>query len=300
MKTLPLIKFQMKKLFLTALVFSAFQFLHAQVCVPGTITSPNNAYILPDSATNFNWGCIGQTYEQILYIKAAKDTTIAVTTPIAALLTADIDSFVVDANIGGLPAYLSTASVPAVLPPSNGDPKTNYSRLVIPGDSLACVKISGTIPMSQSAGNIPLTVNLRVYTSNIHCPGNAVVDALIPTFYPGNKTDTVTAIKYYSITMQSAPCWPLSVTDIRTNERLNFVPNPADANTTILLNSTTREQVKLIVSDMLGRIIYQDALVLQEGKNSIPLRTSGFQAGLYQLTISSGTTRYLGKLEVSH
>lgn len=290
----------MKKLFLTTLALSAFQFLQAQVCVPGTITSPNNAYILPDSATNFSWGCIGQTYEQILYIKAAKDTTIAVTTPIAATLTANIDSFVVDANIGGLPAYLTTASVPAVLPASGGNPKTNYSRLVIPGDSLACVKVSGTIPMSQSAGNIPLTVNLRVYTSNIQCPGNAVVDALIPTLYPGRKTDTVTAIKYYSIMMQSAPCWPASVTDLGRNERLNIVPNPADANTTVILNSSTREQVKLILSDMLGRVIYHEGLVLQEGKNIIPLRTSGFQPGLYQLTISSGITRYLGKLEVSH
>lgn len=100
--------------------------------------------------------------------------------------------------------------------------------------------------------------------------------------------------------MQSAPCWPASVTDLGRNERLNIVPNPADANTTVILNSSTREQVKLILSDMLGRVIYHEGLVLQEGKNIIPLRTSGLQPGLYQLTISSGITRYLGKLEVSH
>ncbi|HQW46140.1 MAG TPA: hypothetical protein PLZ98_03645, partial [Chitinophagaceae bacterium] len=85
----------MKKLILPLLLVVSTLFANAQ-CVPGTLQAPKNAYIIPDSATNFIAGCQGNPYEQILYIKAAKDTVIN----IAGLgsITADIDSFVVDAN----------------------------------------------------------------------------------------------------------------------------------------------------------------------------------------------------------
>ncbi len=291
----------MKKLIYTLLMISAAIGSDAQtICVPGTLTAQKSAYIIPDSATNFNHGCIGQYYEQILYIKAAKDTTINVTTPIAALLTTDIDSFVVHADVTGLPAYLNVESVPTALLASGGNPKTNMKRMVIPGDSLACVKISGNIPASQTPGLINLVINLRIYTSNIQCPGNAVVDALIPTLYPGRKTDTLTSLTYYSIMMNSAPCWPASINDVDAYgfEVNELVPNPVFNITELLFKSSTHEALTLKVFNLLGQEVYSSPIQSIVGDNKAIIDASKWSNGIYLYSLSNGRNNRLGKLQV--
>ena len=291
----------MKKIIYTLLMIGAAMSSHAQtICVPGTLTAQKSAYIIPDSATNFNHGCIGQYYEQILYIKAAKDTTINVTTPIAALLTTDIDSFVVHADVTGLPAYLNVESVPTALLASGGNPKTNMKRMVIPGDSLACVKISGNIPASQTPGLINLVINLRIYTSNIQCPGNPVVDALIPTLYPGRKTDTLTSLTYYSIMMNSAPCWPASLNEIgKPDFILNTVmPNPAQSFTDVSIESPRSQECQLLVLNILGETVFHQTLKLQAGINRQSINTASFPNGLYILNLKGDQGNLSYKFQV--
>ncbi len=291
----------MKKLIYTLLMIGAAMGSHAQtICVPGTLTAQKSAYIIPDSATNFNHGCIGQYYEQILYIKAAKDTTMNVTNPVAALLTTDIDSFVVQADVTGFPAYLNVESVPTALLASGGDPKTNMKRMVIPGDSLACVKISGNIPGSQSPGSINLAINLRIYTSNIQCPGDPFVNALIPGFYPGRKTDTLTSLTYYSIMMNSAPCWPASLNEIgKPDFNLNAVmPNPAQSFTEVSIESPRSQDCQLLVLNILGETVFHQSLKLQAGINRQSINTASFPNGLYILNLNGDQGNLSYKFQV--
>ena len=272
----------------------------AQVCVPGTLTAPKNAYILPDSATNFNHGCVGQYYEQILYIKASKDTVINVTTPVQGVITATIDSFVVEAAIGGMPAYLTAESVPGFLTAAGATwPKSNMDRLVIPGDSMACVRVSGTIPMGTTPGPIPLSINLRVYTSNL-TSADPLFDAVIPTFYPGRKTDTVTSIGYYSIQVNGNPCWPAAVNDLN---QYGFSlqgnhPNPFSTTTQLRFESANSGSYMLTVVNLMGETVLLKEIKAQQGDNSIQIDGSKWSNGFYMYTIGNGKNLLNGKLQI--
>lgn len=288
----------MKKLILPLLLVMANFFVNAQ-CVPGTLTAPKNAYIIPDSATNFVHGCQGNPYEQIMYLKAAKDTTITI--PGLGVITANIDSFVVDANIVGLPAYLLVESVPALLPPAGAaSPKSNFSRLVIKGDSLACVKISGNVPANATVGTNNLTVTLLVYTSNIHS-ADPVVDAIIPTFYPGRKTDTSTAINDYKLVIDPIPCWPAAVSNLTKYdfEIVNAIPNPT-ANTTrvtFMSNNANSYEYKLV--NNLGEVVLNETLKSTTGINYINVDASNLSNGIYMFSLSNGKGMLSQKIQVN-
>ena len=292
----------MKKIILPFFFLLAGLGANAQVCVPGTLTSPKNAYILPDSATNFANACPGTYYEQILYIKAAKDTAITVTSPAPGVITATIDSFVVDANIIGLPSYLSVQSVPlALLPAGSSAPKSNIVRMVIPGDSLACARISGMVPLGTPAATIPLTVNLRVYTSNLHSV-NPTLELLIGIGNPSRKQDTLTSIHDYRIVVYPTPCWPTAVNTIST---YNFnlvgnVPNPSNDMTHIVFESNTSDLYTLNVVSTVGETLFSKKVQATKGMNYIPVDTKNMPTGIYIYTLSDGKNTVSKRMEVAN
>jgi hypothetical protein len=294
----------MKKILLPLFFLLTGLAASAQVCVPGTLTAPKNAYILPDSATNFANACPGTYYEQILYIKAAKDTAIATTIPIigACVITARIDSFVVDATIVGLPSYLSIQSVPLPLQPAGASaPKSNILRLVIPGDSLACVKVSGNVPPGTLAATIPLTINLRVYLDSMHST-NAAAEFGIPSVYPGRKTDTLTGINDYRIVVYPTPCWPTAVNTIST---YNFnlvgnVPNPSNSMTQIVFESNIAEMYTLQVVNTVGETIFSKKVQAAKGMNYIPVDTKNIASGIYIYSLSDGKNSVSKRMEVTN
>ncbi len=288
----------MKKIILPLLLVMANFYVNAQ-CTPGLVQGVGNAYILPDSATNFVHGCQGNPYEQILYIKAAKDTTIT----IAGLgtITADIDSFVVDANIVNLPNYLLVESVPALLPPAGAAyPKSNFPRLVVPGDSLACVRISGTVPMGATVGTNNLTVNLHVYTSNIHS-ADLVIDALIPTIYPGRKTDTVATITDYKLVIDPFPCWAVGMNTLSKYnfEIIHAVPNPTSGSTRITFMSNTNEEYSYKLVNNMGEMILNKTIKASTGVNYIQIDAEALSAGHYMFSLSNGKNTQQQKILVN-
>lgn len=295
----------MKKIILPLFFLFTGLAASAQVCVPGTLTAPKNAYILPDSATNFANACEGTYYEQILYIKAAKDTAIVVNQPLvgSGTILANIDSFVVDANITGLPVYLTVQSMPMALPAAGASaPKSNMIRMVIPGDSLACARISGTVPPGTPAGILPLTVKLRVYTSNLHCNDNGALNSLIPIIYPGSKTDTLTSINDYRIVVSAQPCWPTAVNTIST---YNFnlvgnVPNPSNSMTQIVFESNIAEMYTLQVVNTVGETIFSKKVQAAKGMNYIPVDTKNIASGIYIYSLSDGKNSVSKRMEVAN
>jgi hypothetical protein len=291
----------MKKIILSLLVGLSAYSTQAQVCVPGTLTTTANAYILPDSATNFYHGCPGTNYNQILYIKAAKDTVINITSPLTATLTAKIDSFVVDANITGLPSYLTVQSVPSTLAPAGaGSPKSNYTRLIIPGDSLACVKVSGAIPGTAIAGTNNLVINLRVYLSNIHST-DPVIDIGIPGIYTNRMTDTTTSIGYYKIVIDPTPCFPSAVSNL---EKYNFdllgnTPNPLNASTRITFLSAKADVYDLRIVDAMGEVVFTKNIKAAAGINYVNIDASAYSNGVYMYSLNNGKNILSSKMQIS-
>lgn len=272
----------MKKLILP-LFITLFSFQYAQAqCVPGTETKPQAGYIIPDSAANLKIACAGQPYEQIIYIKAPKDTQ--VTAPgIPAPVNARIDSFVVDVNIVGLPPYLTVETVPAPTPAAPGTPKSNYDRLIIKGDSMACMRISGNVPAGVSGVN-PLTIGVRAYLFAMN---------LIPM-------DTLANIGYYHLDVMN-PCWPAGVQELEKNHFniTEIAPNPTSNITNITFMSNTAEEYEYRILSSLGQIVESKKIAAIDGMNRISVDMAHLSNGFYLFTLTNGRNIISKKLQVS-
>lgn len=280
----------MKKILLFIALVCSTTITFAQApCVPGTQSTPANSYILPDSATNLDHGCAGMPYEQIIYMKVPADTTLTV---LSIPITADVDSFVIDANVVGLPMGLTVTSVPGLLPPNASNPKTNFTRLVIPGDSIACVKLSGTLPAGLSPGDINLTINMRAYLSGVPFP-------LGPTI------DTPAIIDYYKITIDApgtGACNPASTKDLIKNNITNIKlsPNPVHDEIMVDLELNETSNYALSVVDVMGRTLLTNEKRFERGLNSIPISLGHLPNGIYFLKISSESSSLTKKIVVQH
>jgi len=275
----------MKKILLLLItITTAFNLAAQQACVPGTLTAPQDGYVLPDSATGLSHACAGMFYDQVIYIKAPADTMVTFQ---SIPITADVDSFVVDANIAGLPSYLTVETVPGLTQPNPPNPKSDFERLIIPGDSLACVRISGMVPTTQGPGPIPLTINIRAYFSGIPIVGTL---------------DTPASVGYYEIVVDApntGVCFPSSVNDLSdllTSVELS--PNPAQDYFNLKLESKAREVVSIKLLDFSGRIVYENDLNLNIGNNHLDIASGNLARGTYLLHISNSSLHLSRKVQL--
>ncbi len=254
-------------LFLTTLLVST-QLLNAQ-CTPGAETKPLAGYIIPDSATNFAVGCAGQPYEQIIYIKAPKDTQV---TYMGMIVNATIDSFVVDPVIIGLPNYLTVQTVPGLTPAAPGSPKSDYDRLIIKGDSLACMRISGNIPAGTS-GTFPLVVSVRAYLT---------VAGLV-------QQDTAANVNYYHIDIMN-PCYPAGISQIENSSFhiVSIAPNPATTETQVRFTSNEVEEYSYRLVNSFGQVIFDKKIKSNTGMNIIHIDVNSLSDGTYLFNLSNG------------
>ncbi len=243
-------------------------------CVPGTLSLPQAGYIIPDSATNFANGCAGQYYEQIIYIKAPNDTSI---TYLGSPVSAHVDSFVINSTITGLPSGLIVESVPALtLLPT--------SRLIVPGNTMACIKISGIMP-ATATGTINLTMAVRAY---LH------VLSIIPI-------DTAANVNYYHINITPAPCSPSSVQLLNkySFNIIGAVPNPADYISKIQFESKNEKTYTMKLSNAVGEVVLTNVINAKSGINTIPIDVSNVANGLYMYSLSDGQNILSDKLQVA-
>lgn len=258
-------------------------------CIPGTLSTTGGSYILPDSATNLVHGCAGMNYEEFIYLKAPKDTTFTVA---SIPINATVDSFVVDANVVGLPAGITVSTNPALLPPNASSSKTNFARLVIPGDSIACVKLSGLLPATLAPGDINLTINIRAYLSGVPFP-------------LGPMVDTPAVIDYYKITIDApgtGTCIPFSTKDVAKNNvsQLSLSPNPVQDILQVQMDINHTANYNLSIVDLIGRAIISRQEKLEAGHNSLPISMGHLPNGIYFLKLSSSTSSLSKKIIVQH
>jgi len=261
----------MKKIILSILMIFAVFCANAQ-CVPGAVSLPQAGYIIPDSATNLANGCAGENYEQIIYIKVPADTTFGT-------VNATIDSFVIEASISGLPSGLTVASIPALL-------SSPTSRLLVPGNSLACIKISGIIPASTPPGPINLVIPARAYLK---------IAGIIPI-------DTSINVNYYHINISPAPCWPTAIQNVN---RFDFnlignIPNPASTQTQIAFESHVSGSYTLKIVNAVGETMITKKVTASKGMNYIPVNTSTMSSGIYLYSLSDGKNIVSKRMEINN
>ncbi len=259
----------MKKILLFIFLLSAWNLQAQQACVPGTLTAPQDSYILPDSVTGLDHACEGGGYyEQIIYIKVAKDTPFVFN---GISVTAQIDSFVLDSNVIGMPSYINIEAVPEIKAPTADVP---YKHIVVEGDSMACIKLSGNVPAGTTPAEIPLTINIRAYLTE-------------PNF--GISIDTLFAMNTYSFVIDSYGvngCFPDSRMDLDASAlQVQAYPNPSTSFTNLKINTVQANTAQIIMLDPLGRVVMERMQFLPVGDTEMQIDMSRLPSAAYRLRV---------------
>jgi hypothetical protein len=274
----------MKKFLLITATIGAFTHASAQLaCNPAAPASAAKSYILPDSATGIAHGCAGVPYDETMYIKAFRDTTFL-------QLPATVDSFVINLDPAtiGLPSYLSIASVPATLVPTAAN---NYPHIVLRSpshpDSLACIRITGTVPAGTAAATTPLSIPFKV---------SATVG--IPPFTL--DTSSTFSNTSYSLTIDApgTGACQVAIKQLLDVYGLQVVPNPAQGNAVLQCSVNRTFNGDLSISNSIGQILHTQTLHLSPGAQYVSLPVGNLAAGLYQVNLRSGNALSTIKLLV--
>lgn len=266
----------MKKLLLsTLLAFFALQ-INAQICNPYQPTVAGaKSYLLPDSATGLKAACPGQPYEQIINIKVFKDTSVLA-------ITAVTDSAVInlDAMSIGLPSYLTITSVPA---PVAANAFYGFKHMTLRGDSMGCVKISGTVPAGTAPGTTPLSIEFKVR-------------AKILTFIDTSFTSNYTSYKYVVSALGTGTCFGVGVNETIGNiDFIEAVPNPTSQNLNINIQASKQQNVSVTLCNIYGQVVATKNGTLQNGNNTFVFNVANLPQGIYTYTISNGKNKVTNK-----
>jgi hypothetical protein len=258
---------KMKKIFLLLSIICFTQLAMAQ-CVPGTKTAPGKGYIIPDSATGMVHACAGLPYDETFYIKAFKDTTII-------LITGTTDSIIinVDPITIGLPSYLNVTTKPATLP---ANAIHNFPHISIKGDSLACIRIQGTVPTGTAAATTSLNIPFEAYLQ-LSILGLPTGDTSLAASYSSYK---------YIIDAPGTGVCAVNINQINRNlSAVQVVPNPAQELIYVNMVANQSEDVTVSITNAIGQTIANKQTLLNKGSNFIPFDLSSYTSGMYMYTI---------------
>ena len=171
-----------------------------------------------------------------------------------------------------MPNFLTSQTVPALIPAAPGTPKSNFDRLIIKGDSMACIRISGNIPPGTS-GTFPLIVTVRAYLRVMN---------LIPT-------DTLANVEYYKINILN-PCYPAGIEQVENNQFniISIAPNPTMNETQIKFTANNIEEYSYRLINTYGQIILDKKIKAGVGLNYITIDVNNLSDGTYMFSLSNG------------
>lgn len=143
------------------------------------------------------------------------------------------------------------------------DAWNNRVRKVTPAGIITTVAGTGVAGFFGDGGNAVLAQFTNIYGIAITSTGNLVVSD------NGNNR-----LRYLYT--------PVGVEEVETASAVNVFPNPSvDGNFSLDLSAMGNEKVKLVVTDMVGRMVYKQDVV---GGKQVEIDLSS-QAGIYMLTI---------------
>lgn len=225
-------------------------FVNAQ-CIPDPQFSSPGIY--PDSASGFSSGCVDVTYEQLVTVFVAADTTFMVG-PIPVTLI--IDSLKLN-SITGLPPGFTYSCY------DSQNMNSAVDGCVFEGNTIGCILISGT-PTAGDIGVYPLNMEVDLYLE-------------------GGGTPAATEnIDYYQIEISNCG---LGLVE-NTSTRIKLFPNPVSEELT-LVGLNEFEVLEVSIKDMHGKEFasYRDV-----STSEFKLDVSKLDAGVYFVSIAHKTS----------
>lgn len=81
--------------------------------------------------------------------------------------------------------------------------------------------------------------------------------------------------------------WPTNVANIANDTKVMVFPNPATDQAVVALNMTNAATVNMVVTDAVGRVVYTRNAELSAGRHDLPINTTSYAAGTYNVTIKT-------------
>ncbi len=180
------------------------------------------------------------------------------------------------------PDILTTATIDTMIKPSTTDP--NYG----------CGFAVNSFNNWWHSGSLPGTTTELVRAGNLQLNW-----AILLNTRPANGTQLSTDVdNLVWNALSQVTTWPSHdlFTGIDENKFLDFsiYPNPAKNNITIDVSRLKGNNLKVRVSDMLGKIIYQADL----NSDNVQVNTSSFASGIYSAEVFSGDYSVVKKLVI--
>jgi hypothetical protein len=307
----------MKKTLLT--IFAgvlAISFASAQ-CNPDPAYATASGNFFPDSVTfvTDQAASAGVDYAATIDIKTIVDTAVSAGGFDATVI---IDAFKIH-QVNGAPAGFtftgggSTFEQPDPRADFNDVPDStwwnNYGSV---GDVNTLSTVQGCISITASAATI---TGLAPETGFTDYPIEVLVDARIANapgveFLVSNGTwlrdepvgQGPLPVNGYVLRVYAEDENPNSVADFLNLNAFNVAqsfPNPATETATISYTTPNSTKIDFKVYNMLGGLVYSEAMTSQKGMNNIQLETSAMTAGMYVYTVSNGVKVHTKRMNIN-
>ncbi len=153
------------------------------------------------------------------------------------------------------------------------------SVLLLLGLGLTALQAQNTLYLRDKAGGMQTTFMLSDVRSITLPSGNVMI----------NKTDgssstfVMTDVRYMSFTDFTTT--GIANKDIRSS-KFSFYPNPVSDEIHITYESDKTEDLRLVVFDIQGKVLYQEMINSQIGTNTVKFNVSQLKNGLYLCRLS--------------
>ncbi len=264
-----------KTLLIAAITMASVNFATAQ-CNPADHDWAGATYGVspdPNAGETFVDGVLGQSYADVVYVKAP--TTAGEVDSAYIKLNLAIDSLSLDSItiFNGL-VDVSLTNIGLYISCNNLGVSPN-ACMFMPGGSY-CGDIWGT---PTSAGTFPVKIYTTVFvTFGIFPQGIGYV------------------FDNYTLTIADPAN---SVSEVAPNlTGLKNWPNPANDNTQISFSLEQSEKVNIVVRNLLGAVVYTKAINAKSGDNTLVIETNNLSEGVYLYSVKAGDNKYTKKLIV--
>lgn len=162
---------------------------------------------------------------------------------------------------------------------------TNKASNTFAAGEYGCIGFSGTAT-SAGGGQYKLSLTMDAYVNQSSTPQH------IGAF----QVDQAGIKLYLRVQMANGQCANID-TAIGTavNEvdasiaSFNIIPNPVVSNAVVLFTTTNNSNVTMRITDMTGKVISSREVEAREGDNSVSFERNGLPAGIYFVSLNSGT-----------
>jgi Secretion system C-terminal sorting domain len=266
------------KLFYVIALLCLSQITWAQLCNPADHDwgdAPFGVSPDPTIGENFVTGYLNLPYSDQVYVKAPATVADVDSTFIGLNLAIDsisLDSItyfngISDINLNTLGLTIGCNN--------NGD--SPNPCMFLPGNAY-CGDISG---YPNTVGSYPVIIHVTVY---FYFFTNQAIDYT----FEGYTLDIL-----QEIAVAEQP-------QLQNIEQLTNSPNPVNNSTQIKFELAKAENVSLSITNLMGKKVYEKAIVGRRGDNSFMMNTEDLSSGIYLYSLSAGDKKLTKRMIVQH